>query len=163
MGMYAISDTGVIARKVYETAEVEIYKHIKDIDKSKKTKITYPPQKEFLQTDGKEKELLTSFIVDGFGSEDAVSYAKTVLTKIKKKGFTIDSVITIDDGIYALSFVISDFEEGMSIDSYLAVFNVEKDDFDLIEDENELSDKELINNIYKSATSAVTKLLDDLR
>lgn len=163
MSFYIISDTGVIARKIYETAEVEIYKHIKNIDKSKKTKITYPPQKEFLQTDGKNKEILTSFIVDDFESGEPITYVKTVLTKIKKKGFTVDSAITIDDGIYALSFVISDFEDGMSIDSYLAVFNAEKDDFDVIEDESELLDKELINNIYKSAGAAVTKLLDDLR
>lgn len=163
MGMYAISDTGVIARKVYETTEVEIYKKIKDIDKKKKTKITYPPQKELLESAGKEKELVTSFIVDDFGSDEPVSYAKTVLTKIKKKGFTVDSVLTLDDGIYALSFVISDFEDGMSIDSYLAVFNEEKDDFDLIEDENQLTGHEFIDSIYKAVTSAVTKLIDDLR
>jgi len=64
MSHYHILDTKIMARYAYSAFENALYETMKDIDKSRKTEIIYPLQKDILETTKNTKELMRSFLMD---------------------------------------------------------------------------------------------------
>lgn len=52
---YMISDTKVIARKLFEIVEDVAYDVLRSVDKSKKTKVVYPDKEDIMETEKGEK------------------------------------------------------------------------------------------------------------
>lgn len=154
---YMISDTKVIARKLFEIVEDVAYDVLRSIDKSKKTKVVYPDKEDAMETEKGEKCLSESWIMD-FDMTDNVETQLANIAHLKKKkfGHFVNIVTDVADSDYVFSYLIAveDIEDGFSVSTSVSYINKNTGDSKTVNDpEKELSgtDKELYDKITKKS------------
>ena len=175
MSHYRILDTKIIARYAYNAFENALYETMKDIDKSRKTEIIYPLQKEVLESTKDAKELMRSFLMDTDYTKDLNDvdgdYTNTLatftLTKEKKFGYVIYIDLPVENTLYTYmvafvdngknngSFALSIVVTTGSNDDYMCKDAVEVDD-----PKNDLTG--LPKEIYDTIESTLDKFLESV-
>lgn len=175
MSHYRILDTKIMARYAYNAFENALYDVMKNIDKSRKTEIIYPLQKDILETSKNTKELMRSFLMDtdytkdlNDTNEDASNILATfTLIKEKKFGHVVCVNVPVDDTLYAymVAFVDSGEIDG-SFSISLTVTKCPSDDYfckkalEVDDPETELT--ELPKEIYETIKSTLDKFLESV-
>lgn len=175
MSHYRILDTKIMARYAYSAFENALYEKMKDIDKSRKTEIIYPLQKDILETTKDTKELMRSFLMDTDYTKDLnddnEDYTNTLatftLTKEKKFGYVIYIDLPVENTLYTYmiafvdngkndgSFALSTVVTACSSDDYMCKDAVEVDD-----PETDLTG--FPKEIYDTVKSTLDKFLESV-
>lgn len=153
---YMISDTKVIARKLFEIVEDVAYDVLRSVDKSKKTKVVYPDKDDVMETEKGEKCLFESWIMDYDSNNEETQLANIAHLKKKKIGHFVNIVTDVADSDYVFSYLIAieDIEDGFSVSTSVSYINKITGDSKTVNDpEKELfgTDKELCDKITKKA------------
>lgn len=175
MSHYRILDTKIMARYAYSAFENALYDSMKDIDKSRKTEIIYPLQKDVLESTKDAKEITRSFLMDTDYTKDLNDtdgdYTNTLatftLTKEKKFGFVIYIDLPFENTLY--TYMVAFVDNGKNDGSFalsIVVTACPSDDYmckDAVEiDDPETDLTELPKEIYDIIKSTLDKFLESV-
>ena len=107
---YMISDTRVIARKLFEIVEDVAYDVLRSVDKSKKTKIVYPDKEDAMETASLVKEV-------GYDNAFTFIYSPREGTPAAKMEDNID-LKTKEDRLHRLNEIVNKYSN-MNNQTYL--------------------------------------------
>lgn len=163
---FLIEDIKIFINKIYDIIEAQAYDIIKNHDKSKKTLIYYPNQKEIKDSDkysevvkGSTFNKTNSFSESDYSSE---AVAGMQLNKLKKvKGYEVSLFVNVDSYILVFTFgVIGNMCDGINVG-----FNVYRNKITDVSEEcvinstKDLNDYEL--TLYKTIKCGLEKFLVD--